>query len=105
MYSFGTAPPTIELSNVKLLPASQLEAHYQYNRQALIDYIEEGQPREEYGRYGNPGEKVVEKKLAELERGEEAVLYLWRSRSRSPPGPIHSQPTFESPQGSQAHPR
>ncbi|MBI2480124.1 MAG: aminotransferase class I/II-fold pyridoxal phosphate-dependent enzyme [Planctomycetia bacterium] len=45
------------------------------NTQAIIDYIEEKQPREEYGRYGNPGEKVVERKLAELEGGEEALLF------------------------------
>lgn len=45
------------------------------NTQAVIDYIEEKQPREEYGRYGNPGEKVVERKLAELEGGEEALLF------------------------------
>ncbi|MEO8495507.1 MAG: aminotransferase class I/II-fold pyridoxal phosphate-dependent enzyme [Planctomycetota bacterium] len=43
--------------------------------QAIIDFIEEKQPREEYGRYGNPGEKVVERKLAELEGGEEALLF------------------------------
>src|SRR5262245_903980 len=30
--------------------------------QAVIDFIEQKQPREEYGRYGNPGEKVVERK-------------------------------------------
>jgi cystathionine gamma-synthase len=33
------------------------------------------QPREEYGRYGNPSEKVLERKLAALEGGEDAVLY------------------------------
>ncbi len=43
--------------------------------QAIIDFIEEEQPREEYGRYGNPGERVAERKLAALEGGEEAVLY------------------------------
>ena len=43
--------------------------------QAVIDYIEQKQPREEYGRYGNPGEKVVERKLAALEGGESALLY------------------------------
>ncbi|MCE9524666.1 MAG: aminotransferase class I/II-fold pyridoxal phosphate-dependent enzyme [Planctomycetales bacterium] len=43
--------------------------------QAVIDFIEQKQGREEYGRYGNPGEKVVEKKLAALEGGEEAILY------------------------------
>lgn len=43
--------------------------------QAVIDFIEQKQPREEYGRYGNPGEKVVERKLAALEGGEDAILY------------------------------
>lgn len=43
--------------------------------QAVIDFIQQKQEREEYGRYGNPGEKVVEKKLAALEGGEEAILY------------------------------
>ena len=45
------------------------------NTQAVIDYIEQKQDREEYGRYGNPSEKVVERKLAALDGGEEAVLY------------------------------
>jgi len=43
--------------------------------QSVIDYIEKKQPREEYGRYGNPSERVVERKLAELEGGGEALLY------------------------------
>ena len=43
--------------------------------QAVINYIEEDQPREEYGRYGNPGERVAERKLAALEGAEAAVLY------------------------------
>jgi cystathionine gamma-synthase len=43
--------------------------------QAVIDFIEQKQQREEYGRYGNPGEKVVERKLAALEGGEEALVY------------------------------
>jgi cystathionine gamma-synthase len=45
------------------------------NTQSIIDFIEEDQPREEYGRYGNPGERVVERKLAALEGGEMAVLF------------------------------
>ena len=45
------------------------------NTQAVIDFIEQKQPREEYGRYGNPGEKVVERKLAALEGGEDALLF------------------------------
>ena len=43
--------------------------------QAVIDFIEQKQEREEYGRYGNPNEKVVERKLAALESAEEAVLF------------------------------
>jgi cystathionine gamma-synthase len=42
---------------------------------SIIDFIEEKHPREEYGRYGNPGERVVEDKLASLEGGEQAVLF------------------------------
>jgi len=45
------------------------------NTQAVIDYIEQKQPREEYGRYGNPSERVVEAKLAALEGGAAALLY------------------------------
>jgi cystathionine gamma-synthase len=43
--------------------------------QSVIDFIEQKQQREEYGRYGNPGEKVVEKKLAALEGGEAALVF------------------------------
>ena len=43
--------------------------------QAVIDFIEQGHDREEYGRYGNPTEKVAEGKLAALEGGETALLY------------------------------
>jgi cystathionine gamma-synthase len=45
------------------------------NTQSVIDFIEQKLPREEYGRYGNPGEKTVEAKLAAIEAGEDAVLY------------------------------
>lgn len=45
------------------------------NTQSVIDFIEQKLPREEYGRYGNPSEKVVERKLAALDGGESAVLF------------------------------
>jgi cystathionine gamma-synthase len=45
------------------------------NTQSLIDFVEQKQPREEYARYGNPGERVVEQKLAALEGGESSVLF------------------------------
>jgi cystathionine gamma-synthase len=43
--------------------------------QSIIDFIEQKQDRGEYGRYGVPGEKVVERKLAALEDAEEGVLF------------------------------
>jgi cystathionine gamma-synthase len=43
--------------------------------QSVIDFIERELPREEYGRYGNPSEKVVESKLAAMEQGQSAVLF------------------------------
>ena len=43
--------------------------------QAIVDFLEQGQSREEYGRYGNPGERVVEDKLAALDAGEASVLF------------------------------
>lgn len=43
--------------------------------QSVIDFIEQKQDREEYGRYGNPSERVVERKLAALEGGESALLF------------------------------
>ena len=42
---------------------------------SVIEFIEQKLPREEYGRYGNPSEKVVERKLAALDGGESAVLF------------------------------
>lgn len=43
--------------------------------QSVIDFIEQKLPREEYGRYGNPGERVAERKLAAIEGGESALLF------------------------------
>lgn len=43
--------------------------------QSVIDFIEQKQPREEYGRYGNPGQRIVERKLAALDGAEQAVLF------------------------------
>jgi cystathionine gamma-synthase len=42
---------------------------------SVIEFIEQKLPREEYGRYGNPSEKVVERKLAAMEGGSSAVLF------------------------------
>ncbi len=45
------------------------------NTQSAIDYVEQKLPRGEYGRYGNPGERVLERKLAALDAGEDAILF------------------------------
>lgn len=45
------------------------------NTQAIIDFIENDEERGEYGRYGVPGEQVVERKLAALEGSEEGILF------------------------------
>ncbi|MEZ6088160.1 MAG: aminotransferase class I/II-fold pyridoxal phosphate-dependent enzyme [Pirellulaceae bacterium] len=41
----------------------------------VIAYAEGRSEREEYGRYGNPNERSVEKKLAALDCGESAIIY------------------------------
>jgi cystathionine gamma-synthase len=45
------------------------------NTQSIIDFIENQEDRGEYGRYGVPGERVVEQKLAALEGAEDGVLF------------------------------
>ena len=45
------------------------------NTESIISFIENNEDRGEYGRYGVPGEKTVERKLAALEGSEEAVLF------------------------------
>ena len=45
------------------------------NSQAVLDFLENDEQREEYGRYGNPNERVVERKLAALEGGESALVF------------------------------
>jgi cystathionine gamma-synthase len=45
------------------------------NTQSIIDFIENDEDRGEYGRYGVPGEQVVERKLAALENADEGVLF------------------------------
>lgn len=42
---------------------------------SVIEFIVQKQPREEYGRYGNPSEKVVERKLAQLDQAQDSVLF------------------------------
>ncbi len=45
------------------------------NTDSIIRFIENNEQRGEYGRYGVPGEQVVERKLASLENAEQAILF------------------------------
>ena len=42
---------------------------------AVLRFLEEDPNREEYGRYGNPNERTVERKLAALEGAESALVF------------------------------
>jgi cystathionine gamma-synthase len=61
-------------------PIVQTATYTFRDTQDLIDYMErktwgDGEDREEYGRYGNPSVSAVERRLAALEGGDDAVLY------------------------------
>ncbi len=57
-------------------PIVQTATYVFQNTQELIDYMKGGEVgREEYGRYGNPTKSVAERKIAELEGGEDAALF------------------------------
>mgnify|MGYP000207779522 CR=1 FL=1 len=61
-------------------PIVQTATYTFSSTQELIDFMErktwgDGDEREEYGRYGNPTITAVERKLAALDGGEDAVLY------------------------------
>jgi cystathionine gamma-synthase len=63
-------------------PIVQTATYTFRNTQAVIDFMEShiwgaegGEHREEYGRYGNPTVSAVERKLAALDGGDDAVLF------------------------------
>ena len=62
------------------MPIIQTSTYVFEDSAALIEHMEhkmalEELEREEYGRYGNPTQHTVERKLAELEGGEAALLF------------------------------
>ena len=62
-------------ANAITTPIYQTSTFWFQNSQEVIDYQEGKTDREEYGRYGNPTWRAVERKLSELEAGEESVLF------------------------------
>lgn len=62
-------------ANAITTPIYQTSTFWFQNSQEVIDYQEGKTDREEYGRYGNPTWRAVERKLSELEGGEESILF------------------------------
>ncbi len=56
-------------------PIHQTSTYWFRDSEELRAYQEGRLKRDEYGRYGNPTWRAAERKLAELENGEEAVLF------------------------------
>jgi cystathionine gamma-synthase len=61
--------------NAVTTPIFQTATYAFRDSHELIDYMEGNIEREEYGRYGNPTQRTVERKLAALEGGEAALLF------------------------------
>jgi cystathionine gamma-synthase len=61
--------------NAVTTPIYQTATYAFRDSHELIDYMEGNIEREEYGRYGNPTQRTVERKLAALDGGEAALLF------------------------------
>jgi cystathionine gamma-synthase len=61
--------------NAVTTPIFQTATYVFRDTHELIEYMEGHIEREEYGRYGNPTQRVVERKLAALDGGEAALLF------------------------------
>jgi len=62
-------------ANAITTPIYQTSTFWFKNSREVMDYQEGKTQREEYGRYGNPTWRAVERKLSELEGGDETVLF------------------------------
>jgi cystathionine gamma-synthase len=69
----GEARP--KLGNALATPIVQTATYTFANTDELRDHFERRIEREEYGRYGNPTQRIAEQKLAELERAEDCLLF------------------------------
>ena len=62
-------------ANAITTPIYQTSTFWFRNSKEVTDYQEGKSKREEYGRYGNPTWRSVERKISALEGGEETVLF------------------------------
>jgi cystathionine gamma-synthase len=64
-----------KLGNALATPIVQTATYTFANTDELRDHFERRIQREEYGRYGNPTQRIAEQKLAELEGAEDCLLF------------------------------
>ena len=64
-----------KLGNSLATPIVQTATYTFADTQELHDHFQHKIDREEYGRYGNPTQRVAEKKLAALEGAEDCLLF------------------------------
>ncbi len=64
-----------KLANAMTEPIVQTATYTFANSAEIADHFEGRIQREEYGRYGNPTQRVAERKLAALEGAEDALLF------------------------------
>jgi cystathionine gamma-synthase len=67
--------PRPKLGNSLATPIVQTATYTFANTQELHDHFQRRIEREEYGRYGNPTQRVAEQKLAALEAAEDCLLF------------------------------
>ncbi|MCE3241366.1 MAG: Cystathionine gamma-synthase [Deltaproteobacteria bacterium] len=69
----GEARP--KLGNALATPIVQTATYTFANTDELRDHFERRIERQEYGRYGNPTQRIAEQKLAQLEGAEDCLLF------------------------------
>lgn len=61
--------------NSLTVPIAQTSTYVFENTQAVLDFVGGQNAQIDYGRYGNPTQHIAEKKLAEIEGAEAAILF------------------------------
>lgn len=73
--SVHAGEPRRKSSNALATPIIQTATYTFANTQELRDHFEQRIQREEYGRYGNPTQRIAEEKLAALDGAEDCLLF------------------------------
>ncbi len=73
--SVHAGEPRRKSANALATPIIQTSTYTFANTQELRDHFEQRITREEYGRYGNPTQRIAEEKLAALDGAEDCLLF------------------------------